>query len=147
MNTSFFGSYSVTEFTDLYHANVRSWHKHFYGCAIHIDQKEVSYFRDKIDNIPQIPNTYLLGYLFDEYDRFEMENNVFRLNEYERIRRKDKYLSVELKDMWLTFSTSQDSLIYLDENGSITTTLINGYESLEPYQEFQVDLSKPLWTL
>lgn len=147
MNVSFFASYSYTEFTDLYYANVRSWHRHFIGCAIDLNTNDVTFFKDKIDNIPKSSNTFMIAYLADDIDKINMNFNDFSLDENERIRKKDKYLSVKLSDNILTFQTSEDNLICFDVNGSLSTTFINGYDYLDGANLYQLDISKPTWTL
>lgn len=139
MEGAVFGSYSLTEFIDLYELNIRN--NHHYAVFFEVDDKGIVKIRnDKVDNLKKTDvSNYLIGVLSPSLDHLTIETTGLSYfeSQYEfdieyLMRTKKEFFFIAYEESKITFTTTKNVSIYMSEYGSFSTTEANGFMVIRP---------------
>lgn len=148
MDGAVFGSYSVTEFTDLYYLNVR--YNHHYSFFLELSPDGVVGLKQgKIDGIKKANDTFLMGILCDNIDNVSIERDIVEYFETKHVRdinylidKKKQYIYFAYDNAKVLFSGTKDLPLYISENRSFSTVCPNGYREVRPNMVYSIPLFK-----
>lgn len=139
MEGAVFGSYSITEFIDLYELNIRN--NHHYAVFFEVDADGIIKMKnDKIDNVRKtVSNSYLIGVLSPTIDDLTIEKtgmtyfeSKYEMNVEYLIKTKKEFFFFAYEDSKITFTTTKNISIFMNDYGSFSTTAPNGYMVIKP---------------
>lgn len=139
MEGAVFGSYSLTEFFDLYELNIRN--NHHYAVFFEVDSKGIVKIKnDKIDNVKKSnTSNYLIGVLTPSLDELGIESTGFTYfeSQYEfdidyLTKTKKEFFYFSYEESKVTFTTTKNVSIYMSEYGSFSTTQAHSYYVIKP---------------
>lgn len=139
MEGAVFGSYSLTEFIDLHELNIRN--NHHYAVFFEVDHSGILRIKnDKIDNIKKMkPNSYLIGVLSPTLDDLLIESTGMSYFESKHdndieylIKTKKEFFFFAYEESKITFTTTKNVSIYMNDYGSFSTVEPNGYMVIKP---------------
>lgn len=138
MNGAVFGSYSLTEFMDLYHLNVRDNHHYCFFIEVNADGivgiEQGSYL-----NIKKMDcSNYLIGILTEEIDNVKIEKYTLEYLESKHISNDVNYLIDTKKEFFYfaynnsraVFASYKTVTFHTSENRSFSTVSPNGYTAV-----------------
>ena len=139
MEGAVFGSYSLTEFIDLYELNIRN--NHHYAVFFEVDADGIIKIKnDKIDNVRKTQTgSYLIGILCPTLDDLVIEStgmtyfeSVHQHDVEYLIRTRKEFFFFAYEESKITFTTTKNISIYMSDYGSFSTVEPNGYMVIRP---------------
>lgn len=139
MEGAVFGSYSLTEFIDLYELNIRN--NHHYAVFFEVDDRGIIKIKnDKIDNVKKSQHgSYLIGILLPTLDDLSIESTGMSYFESQHdsdiaylIKTKKEFFFFAYEESKITFTTTKNISIYMNDYGSFSTVEPNGYMVIKP---------------
>lgn len=139
MEGAVFGSYSLTEFIDLHELNIRN--NHHYAVFFEVDASGIIKIKnDKIDNVKKSQyNSYLIGVLTPTLDDLTIESTGMSYFESKHdndieylIRTKKEFFFFAYEESKITFTTTKNLSLYMNDYGSFSTVEPNGYMVIKP---------------
>lgn len=150
MESGVFGSYSLTEFKDLYDLNLRSHHS--YSIFFEVDHDGIVRFVEgKIDHFnKKNENSYLIGILTHDLDYLTLEQEFIKYFESHSgnedinylMNTKKKFIYLTYENGKITFISTKDISLYMSENHSFSSTPANGYYIIKPNFIYNIPLFK-----
>lgn len=149
MHISIFGSFSTTEFRELYsvHNNEKYNNRRFFeisdGSVVEINVTET-----KEDFKRLTEESYILGVMWDGENGIETVvhygENIF-IYEYQKTGKVKDHVEVTLNGSILSLFNSLEGRLHVDDYLSISSISINGYEPLPKNTEISVDIGETIW--
>lgn len=149
MQGAIFGSYSLTEFIDLYCLNIRN--NHHYSIFLEVDQYSIVGLKQgKIDNInKKNQSNYLIGILCDDIENSVLEKNLIEYFETSSKRdinylidTKKEFIYFCYEESKVTFMSTKDMHMHVSEFNSFSTTPVNGFTQVKSNMVYTIPVFK-----
>lgn len=153
MDSKVIGSFSYTSFVDLYDSHLCSWYDSCELYEILVDENEttskvVNYSKD-INSFKRVSHdSYLLGILYDSSNNnidIQSTNTLVYFQESFKERKKLNYMSLEVRDSFITLTTHQKDHLFVDEYFSLSSMPLNNFDPLLPKIYYSLDIHEVSW--
>lgn len=146
MDGAVFGSYSLTEFVDLYELNLRN--NHHYALFFEVDSHGIVKFKsDKIDGFKKnFQGSYLIGILTPTLDRLTIEtkslsyfDSPYDFDIDTLCEKKKAFFYITYEESKIKITTVKHT-IAVSNNGSFSTVEPHGYNIIRPNYTYSIPI-------
>lgn len=146
MDGAVFGSYSLTEFVDLYFLNRRN--NHHYAVFFEVDSHGIVKIKnDKIDNFKKSKQgNYLIGILMSSLDDLTIEttgisyfDSPHELDLDYLCKTKKEFFYFMYEESKIRVTTAKHE-IFMSGNGSLSTIEVHGYSAIKPNPTYNIEI-------